>query len=171
MILDLVIAAVILWGAWGGYRSGLIAMLLSVVILIAAAVVASMFSTQAGHLLRIGEPFLRPVIGFFFLFIILLIAGSFVKRAVRPKAGLSKGLDRGLGAVLGGLRTAIVLSFMLVLLHLVSLPPAATAAQSKLYQPILDLSTVVVKILKPITSGGVVRPLGTTIDSLSHPSR
>ncbi len=150
MAIDIVLGLLILWGAWGGWRSGFLGMLLSVVILIAAAVIASLFAVQAGELLHLGQVFARPVIGFFFLFILLLVAGSMVKRAVKPKAGISKGLDSVLGACLGGLRTALVLSFLLILLRLISLPPATATQHSIFYKPVLACSTLFVGVLKPL---------------------
>jgi uncharacterized membrane protein required for colicin V production len=150
MVIDVVLGLAILWGAWGGWRSGFLGMLLSVVILIGAAFVASLFATQAGELLHLGQAFARPVIGFFFLFILLLVAGSLIKRAVKPKSGISKGLDSGLGACLGGLRTALVLSFLLILLRLINLPPDSSTEHSIFYKPVLACSTIFVSVLKPI---------------------
>ncbi len=150
MVIDIVLGLAILWGAWGGYRTGFLGMLLSIVILIAAAFIASLFATQAGELLHLGPAYGRPVVGFFFLFILLLVAGSLIKRAVKPKSGISKGIDQALGACLGALRSALILSFVLVLLRLVSLPTESAVTHSMLYKPVLECSTMVVGVLKPL---------------------
>ena len=149
-MLDIILLLALVLAAIGGWRSGAIAMLVSLVVLIAAAFVASVFAQQAGNVLRIGPEFSRPVIGFFFLFAVLLILGSLLKRFVRPKSGLARGLDQTIGAVLGVARGVLILSFLLLVLSKVALPPGSMTAHSIGYRPILESSTVIASVLRPL---------------------
>ena len=149
-MLDIIILILLALAAFGGWRAGAITMLLSVVVLIIAAYLASLFAVQAGNILKIGEAWMRPTIGFAFVFLILMIVGAILKKAVRPKSGLSKSLDQSLGALLGIVRGVIILSFIFLLLARFDLPKASAIEKSILYKPILSCSISIASVLKPM---------------------
>ena len=159
MTLDIILLILIALAAFGGWRSGAVAMVISIAVLIIAAVAASAFAGKVGGLLHIGAPWAWPIVGFMFTFIVLLIAGSWVKHFIRPKHGLLRGLDGLVGAVLGLARGAIVLGLLLALLQLVHLPPEHMIQGSILYPLLLKISTLLIAVLKPYIhapSGSVV---------------
>jgi uncharacterized membrane protein required for colicin V production len=147
--IDIILLIIFLLSAIGGWRSGAISMLLSVVVLIAAAFGASMLAGAAGNLLKIGPVWIRPVVGFIFSFIVILILGSFIKRIFKPKHGLLRGLDGIAGAILGMIRGAIIVAMLLALLNVVHLPPERTTERSRIYPALLKTSTVFITVLKP----------------------
>ena len=155
MIFDLVVLVLLLLAAISGWRSGLVAMLLSLVILILAVLGASAFADSVGNILKIGPLWSRPVIGFIVTFIVLMIVGGWFKRLVSPRRGILRGFDGAAGAVLGFARAVLVLSIILGLFKLVHLPPERVTEKSVSYPIFLKTSTVVIDVLKPYihTSG------------------
>jgi membrane protein required for colicin V production len=149
-VLDIIILILLALAAFSGWRAGAITMLLSVVILLAAAYFASMFALQAGNILKIGSEWARPTIGFAFVFLVLMIIGAALKRAIKPKSGISRSLDQALGAVLGIVRGVIILSFIFLLIARFDLPKAPAIEKSMLYKPILSCSTSIATVLKPM---------------------
>src|SRR3954468_10679645 len=101
MAVDIAIIVLLALAAFKGWRAGALTMLLSIAILIVAGVLASSLAETVGNLLKIGPAFSRPVIGFVFTFIVLIVLGGFVKRLIKPKRGVLRGLDAMVGAVLG----------------------------------------------------------------------
>jgi uncharacterized membrane protein required for colicin V production len=148
--MDIVLAFLLLISLWKGWKSGALSMLLSVVLLVVAGVVASSLATPVGNALRIGPSYSRPVIGFFFTFIAFLIAGGFLRRLIKPKQGVLRGIDGLLGAALGLLRGVLVLSFVLLLLKVVNLPPKSMREGSRLYAPIVGIAPSFISVLKPL---------------------
>lgn len=149
MTTDIILLVLLALSVIGGWRSGAIAMLLSVGILIAAAFGASMFADQVGNLLKIGPVWVRPVVGFVFSFIVLLIIGGWIKRAIRPKHGILRSMDGFAGAILGLIRGAIIVGMLLALLSLIHLPPERTTEHSKIYPVLLKTSTIFMGVLNP----------------------
>jgi uncharacterized membrane protein required for colicin V production len=147
--LDIILLLLLAVSVWNGWRSGAMAMVISVAVLILAALGASAFSGEVGNLLKIGPDWSRPVVGFIFTFVVLLILGNWVKRAIRPKHGLLRGLDGLLGAALGLIRGAIVLGLLLGILKLVHLPTEHATEHSTLYEPLIKTSTIVAGVLTP----------------------
>ena len=154
MTLDIILLLALALAAWKGWRSGMVAMIISVVVLIVAALAASAFATQVGNMLKIGPDWSRPVVGFIFTFVVLIVLGSWIKRAIRPKTGLLRGVDGLLGAVLGLIRGAIILGLFLAVLKLVHLPPEHTTEHSTLYEPLIKTSTIVAGVLTPYVHSG-----------------
>src|SRR5689334_9388976 len=109
MILDIVILAIVVFAAFRGWRRGAVAIIGSIVILIAAILLASALATPVGKMIGLGPTLLHPVTGFFIVFILLLIAGSFLKKFLTPKAGIFAGANRILGLFFGVLRAVLLL--------------------------------------------------------------
>ncbi len=149
MIVDLVILVLLALAAFNGWRSGAIAMVLSVAVLLLAGIGATMFAGRAGELLSIGSAWLHPIVGFLFVFIILMIAGSWIGRVIKPKHGILRGFDGMAGAVLGFVRGVLVLSLICAVFKLIHLPPERTTEKSVLYPELLKTSGVLIGVLRP----------------------
>ncbi|MDP4198975.1 MAG: CvpA family protein [Bacteroidota bacterium] len=140
MVFDIVLLILLLLAALNGWRSGAMSMVLSIVVLAAALVAGSVFGSRIGELLHIGPDWIRPVIGFLFTFLVIMILGSFVKRMLRPAAGLLRGLDGLAGAALGFLRGLVVLSLFLGIFKLIHFPPSSWTEHSRLYPKFVHIS-------------------------------
>jgi uncharacterized membrane protein required for colicin V production len=149
MVLDIILVVLLVASVIGGWRSGAMTMLLSVVILFAAAILASVFAMKVGGLLHLGPNWSWPIVGFIFTFLVLMIAGSWIKRFIRPKRGLLRGLDGIAGGFLGLIRGVVVIGLLLALFQLVHLPPEAIAVRSVLYMLLIKIATVLIAVLKP----------------------
>jgi uncharacterized membrane protein required for colicin V production len=149
MILDIILIVLLALAAIGGWRSGAIAMLVSIALLIVATIVASMLALKVGGMLHVGPNWSWPIVGFIFTFLILMIAGSWAKRLIRPKHGLLRGMDGIAGALLGLLRGVVLLGLFLALFQLVHLPPDNITANSVLYPLLIKAATLLIAVLKP----------------------
>jgi uncharacterized membrane protein required for colicin V production len=147
--IDIILLVLLVLSVIGGWRSGAISMLLSIVVLIAAAFGASMLADQVGNILKVGPMWSRPVVGFVFSFIVLLIIGGFIKRLIRPKHGILRGLDGIAGAFFGLIRGAIIVGMLLAFLNFFHLPPEHTTEHSRIYPVLLKTSTIFIAVLKP----------------------
>jgi membrane protein required for colicin V production len=154
LTLDIILLILLALSAWNGWKSGAMAMIIAVVVLIVAALGASAFAGQVGAMLKVGPDWSRPVVGFIFTFVVLLVIGNVVKRAIRPKHGLLRGLDGLLGSALGLVRAVLVLGLLLGILKLVHLPPEHTTEHSTLYGPLIKTSTIVAGVLTPYVHPG-----------------
>jgi uncharacterized membrane protein required for colicin V production len=153
VILDILLLLVLAAATLNGWRSGAVAMVLSLAILAVAGLLASSFGPQVGEMLKIGPAFARPIVGFVLTFVALLLVGGMVKRAIRPKRGIIRGVDGLAGAGLGLVRGTFVLSVFLVLFRLAHLPPERTTSKSVIYPYVLKSSSVVIGVFKPYLSG------------------
>ena len=149
MIVDIILLVLLALAAFNGWRSGAVAMVLAIVVLIAAVLLASAFSDRVGGLLGIGPTWARPVIGFAFGFLVLMIAGSWIKHFFSPKTGILRGFDGMAGAALGLIRGFLVLSFLIGIFSLFHLPPESTTDKSRVYPVLLKTSGILVGALRP----------------------
>ena len=149
MVLDIILAALLVLSVIGGWRSGALAMLISVVVLFVAAIASSMFALKVGTMLHIGPNWTWPIVGFVFTFLVLMIAGSWMKRLIKPKHGVLRGLDGIAGAFLGLIRGVVIVGMLLALFQLIHLPPEAIAVRSVLYLLLIKAATLVIAVLKP----------------------
>ena len=157
MILDIILVVFLLLATISGWRSGAIAMLLALVVLVLAGMGASALAAPVGHALHVGPNWARPVIGFVLVFIVLLVLGGWIRRAFSPRRGILRGFDGLAGAILGFLRAAFILGILLALIALVHLPPERTTEKSVLYQPLLKTSTVAIGVLRPYIHASIER--------------
>jgi uncharacterized membrane protein required for colicin V production len=149
VIVDLILLGLLALAAINGWRTGAIAMLLSIAVLIIAGIGASMFAARAGEVLNVGPAWVHPLVGFLFVFLVVLIAGSWMKRIFTPKHGILRGFDGVAGAVLGFIRGVLVLSLILAVFGLFHLPPRSTTEKSVVYSALLQTSGVLIGVLKP----------------------
>jgi len=152
MILDIIIIALIVFAAFRGWRKGAVRILGAFVILIAAILIASAFGTQFGKAIGVGPTLLHPLTGFFILFIILYIIGSFLRRFLTPKSGIFAGANKIMGLILNVIISVLVLGLIFGFLRIFQLPSAKQANDSKTYPMVLKCSAMIVSQLKPIVS-------------------
>jgi uncharacterized membrane protein required for colicin V production len=150
MILDVIIILILAFAGFLGWRKGAVSMIGSLIILVAAILLASAFGTSFGKMVGIGNTLLRPVTGFFLLFIILFIVGQFLKRFVTPKKGIFAGADKFVGVIFSVLRTVLLLGLLLGFLRIFELPSSKTANSSATYPIVLKSSALLVSQLKPL---------------------
>jgi uncharacterized membrane protein required for colicin V production len=170
MILDLIIVALIVIAAYRGWRKGAISMLVSILVLIGAILIATALGTPFGKAIGIGPTLLHPVVGFFILFIIVLIVGNFLKKWLRPKSGLFAGADRFFGLIFSVLRAVLLLGLFFAFLRIFQFPSAKLVNQSSAYPIVLKSSALMVSQLKPLASqlsGEVYEDIAPT-DSLKN---
>lgn len=149
MILDIILLVILGLATIGGWRSGAMAMFVSVIVLIGAAIVASLLAVKVGGMLHLGPVWGRPVVGFIFTFMVLLIAGSWIKRFIRPKHGLLRGIDGIAGAILGLVRGIVILGLLLALFQLVHLPPSRITSDSVIYPLLIKGASQLFAVLRP----------------------
>jgi uncharacterized membrane protein required for colicin V production len=150
MILDVIIIAIIAFAVFRGWSKGAVRILGAFVILIAAILIASAFGTQFGKAIGIGPTLLHPVTGFFILFFILYIIGSFLRKVLTPKSGIFSGLNKILGLMLNVIICVLVLGLIFGFLRIFQMPPAKYSNESKAYPIVLKSSTILVSQLKPL---------------------
>jgi membrane protein required for colicin V production len=160
LTLDLILGVLLLLSLFKGWRSGALSMLLSIAVLIFAALAASAVAQPLGNIIRIGPEYGRPVVGFFFAFVVFLLAGGFLKRLLKPKQGVLRGLDALIGATLGLVRGAFILSLLLIVLKLINLPPEHMRESSRVYSPLLSVAPQVAGVLRPLVPTNIVRKPG-----------
>ncbi len=158
MVLDLILIVLLALAAIGGWRSGAMTMLVSIIVLIVASIAASMLALKVGTMLHIGPNWSWPIVGFIFTFLVLMIAGSWTKRLIRPKRGLLRSMDGIAGALLGLIRGVVILGLFLALFQLVHLPPDSITANSVLYPLLIKAATLLIAVLKPYIHSSTAAP-------------
>ncbi|MDP4230099.1 MAG: CvpA family protein [Bacteroidota bacterium] len=152
MIIDIIIILFLCLAAFRGWRKGAVRIIGSFLILIASIVLATIFGTQFGRALGVGPTLLHPVIGFFILFVILLIIGSFLKRLLTPKGGLFSGANKIVGLILNTVIAVLVLGLIFGFLRIFQIPSVKVANGSVAYPIVLRSSAIMVSQLKPLAS-------------------
>jgi len=169
MILDIIILAIIAFSAYRGWKKGAISMIGTLIILVAAILIASAFGTPFGKMIGAGNTFLRPVIGFFILFLILFTIGQFLKKLVTPKRGIFSSADKLFGIIFSVLRSVLLLGLIFGFFRIFELPSSKVANASTSYPIILRSSALMVSQLKPL-AGSLSNDIFETMpaDSLDH---
>ncbi|MEP7234504.1 MAG: CvpA family protein [Ignavibacteriota bacterium] len=152
MIIDLIVAGLLLVSLISGWRKGALTMIATIVVLLGSILLATAFGTQAGKILGFGPTLLHPVIGFFVVFLLLLIAGSFLKKFIKPKRGLLAGADKIIGSVFGLVRAFLLIGLLFGFLRIFQFPSATMANKSTLYPIILKPVATLVSQLRPLAS-------------------
>lgn len=111
-----------------GIIRGFVREVISVVVWVAAFLIAMRYGAQAGDYLSpwIASSMIRWVLGFGGLFVLTLILGAlvgYVGRALVGKTGLS-GTDRLLGVVFGGVRGGLLVGLIILGAGLTAIPQA-----------------------------------------------
>jgi membrane protein required for colicin V production len=150
MILDIIIIALLALAAYRGWTKGAISLIASLIILIAAILLATAFGSDFGKMIGAGNSVMRPVLGFFILFVLLFLAGQFLKKFLTPKRGFLGRINNFFGLILGIVRAVLVLGLLFALLRIFEIPSAKTVSESKTYPIVLKSSSLIVSQLKPL---------------------
>src|SRR5688500_9287275 len=133
MIYDIIIAVLILIAVWKGWGKGAIKQIISLGIIIAAALLASALGTPIGKALGIGQRYLQPIFGFFILFAVLYIVGQFVARLIKPKVGVSAAINNFIGAAVSGLKMIFIIGIVAAFLRMFGFPSEDNVKDTVLY--------------------------------------
>ncbi len=173
MIWDIIIIVLIALGTYRGFRKGAVAIIIGFVVFIAAMIIATLFGTAFGNLLTFVAQYLRPTVGFFLLFVLLLIAGGFIKRTLTPKQGMFAGLNKILGAGIEFVKTVLLLGLLFSFMRIFGLPSVDSVKTSKTYPMVLDATALIVKQIKPLVSSfkssDVFDEMGPVDSTTTHP--
>lgn len=150
MILDIIIIFIVGYSTYRGWRRGAISFIGSMIILVASIILATVFGSEFGRAIGAGTTILRPIIGFFLLFVILYLIGRSIRKFLTPKRGILAGLDKLFGLILGFLRAVLILGLLFAFLRIFEIPSVKTATESKAYSFILKTSGLLVHQLKPL---------------------
>jgi len=152
MIYDIIIAVLILLAAWKGWGKGAIRQIISLAIIIAAALLASALGTPIGKAIGIGQRYLQPIFGFFILFAVLSIVGMFVARLIKPKVGVSAALNNFIGAVVSALKMVFIIGIVAAFLRMFGFPHEDNVKDTMLYPLTMKTSALIVSQVKDLVS-------------------
>jgi uncharacterized membrane protein required for colicin V production len=142
--MDLFIVLVLAAGVFIGFTQGLVRYALNVVVVIVAFIVASVLEGPLFNALGFWEafnPLLREQILFLVLFIVLVVGGWFVVRALyqRTRLPIARQLDELGGALLGLLFAALVVGFLVVVMDTFFLTaPESVTAEAGIIKGLYD---------------------------------
>jgi len=154
--IDIGLALLLLWGAYKGYKTGLVLVLINTLALVAAIVIGFKFLAEATLLLEgqiEGGKMALPVVAFVLLFAATYFSlrwfAGFASRSL--KQTLLGPLDQAAGTVLGLFRMAFILSSVLFGLDLLHIKIALVNRQELVILPALQkLGTFSLKLLAPL---------------------
>lgn len=152
MIYDIIIGVLILLAAWKGWGKGAIRQIISLAIIIAAALLASALGTPIGKALGIGQKYLQPIFGFFILFAVLSIAGSFLARLIKPKVGVSAMLNNLVGAAVSALKMIFIIGIVAAFLRMFGFPHEDNVKDTVLYPMTMKTSALIVSQVRDLVS-------------------
>lgn len=164
--LDLIILAIILFGAWSGFRSGAIRQVIGVAAGILAIVLGVSFSDPVGHVVIsfVGlDAEFAPLAGFVAICILAFalsgIAGIILRTVLRAlKLGF---IDKLGGVLLGSLKTILMMSVFFVATSSTLLPagigaliiPEDARNDSLLYRPVEMTAPAVWEVFRALAPG------------------
>lgn len=170
---DIIIIIPLLWGAFKGFKKGLVIELASIIALLLGVWGGIKFSSVSakylGELFSISEK-LMPLISFALTFILIVIAvfalAKLLERFIKMTAlGF---VNKLLGATFGALKFGLIISVILNLVNNVNEEITVLEPEMKttslLYQPICKVALVFFPDLKEISLTGVVKNSMKEID-------
>lgn len=152
MIYDIIIAAFIAFALWKGWRRGAMRQLISLAVIIAAVLLGTALGTPAGKAIGIGQKYLQPIVGFFIIFIVLAFAGQFLSRMLHPKAGMTAGANKLLGAIFSGIKAVVIIGLIAAFLRMFAFPPEDKVKDTVLYPATMKASALMVSQIRPLVS-------------------
>ena len=159
-MIDIILLAILALGVIRGYMRGLVRQLASLVGLVAGLLIARALYAGVGEYLSVQmgtSVGLSQVIAFFLIWIavplVLSVVAFLLTKALQIiKLGF---LNRLLGAVLGGLKYALILSLLLQLMAYIDpkseMIPKETKNQSKFYNKIESFTDIFIPIINKYT--------------------
>lgn len=154
--LDIICGLLLLWGVWRGWREGIIMQLCGIVALVIAVYFAYRYGNYVGSWFSL-EGVAAEAVGFLLILLLVVVGMAFLGRALRSLfrfAGLGM-FDVFGGAVLGGIKVALLLSVVLQAfgaLHVVrGLDNPERTSRSWLCEPIMETGEAIFPYLKFVT--------------------
>ncbi|HYM20288.1 MAG TPA: CvpA family protein [Candidatus Kapabacteria bacterium] len=148
-MLDIIIAVLLVYSLWSGWRRGATRIIGSIIIFASALIIGTLAGSMAGHAVM-GGSYLAPIVGFFVVFIAAQIVGSFFIKRLQPKHGIFAGMDKLFGATLSGIRMLLLIGLAAAFFRLFHVPSSAAANRSTLYSASLQTTASMVSQLKPL---------------------
>jgi uncharacterized membrane protein required for colicin V production len=148
-VLDIIIVLLLLYALWSGWRKGATRILGGIIVFVAALVLGTLFGNAVGYTLM-PSSYLAPIVGFFILFILVMVVGSFFTKKISPRRGIFAGLDKLFGAAFSVVRMVFLIGLVAAFFRLFHVPSASTANRSTLYPVTLHSAASVVTQLKPL---------------------
>ena len=157
--LDLIIAIPLLWGAYQGYKKGLVFMVLMIIGMILGLYVAFKFSglivdmlAEHIHASRAALPYIAFAIVFAAIVLLVIFLAKFLE-AILKSASLTP-VNKVAGSVLGLAKWALIVSVILWLFksleHSVTIIPKKAEKQSMTYDFVLKFSTFITPTIEEI---------------------
>lgn len=141
-VIDFVLAGLLGFGAFRGYKLGFLVMLINTIALVLSILVAMKFMHQASELLKKqihNQQLILPILAFGLLFTITFFGlkwvASFTRKSI--KMTLLGSMDSVAGALFGTLRMAFIISSMLYGLQLMGVEFTQLASQKMILYPVL----------------------------------
>ncbi len=142
MLLDIAIALPIIILTMFGFRDGIVKKVVGI-----AVAIGAMFLGQF-YMQDIGKQMIKylnttqsnaPLLGFFFIFVFLLLLESLLYRVLAHNYKIGGFADRIAGSALGFLQGALIMSVVLVMLSLKGVPSEKTRRESRAYYSVVNL--------------------------------
>jgi len=157
--LDVVIAIPLLWGAYNGFKKGIIYMVLMIIGMVLGLYIAFKFSGLIEGVLAKNihvSPAVLPYIAFAIVFaciVLIVIALTKFLETILKSASLTS-LNKVAGSLLGMAQYALIVSVILWLVKSFEpgfyVIPAKAQTESMTYNPVLKFSTFITPTLKEI---------------------
>ena len=176
--LDIIIAIPLLWGAYQGFKKGIIYMVLMIIGMVLGLYIAFKFSGLIVDLLSKNinaSHDVLPYIAFGIVFaciVLLVIVLTKFLEAILKAASLTN-VNKVAGSLLGMAQWALIISVLLWLLKSFEpkfyIVPASTQAGSVSYVPVLKFSTFITPTLKEIKnefSNNIGKPDSAMVNNL-----
>lgn len=152
MVYDIIIAVLILLAFWRGWKKGAIKQIISLAVILAAALLGTVLGTSVGKALDIGQKYLQPIVGFFVVFLLLIVAGGFLSRLLNPKSGVAAGANNFFGALFSTLKTVFIIGLIAAFLRMFAFPPDDSVKETTLYPLTMKTSSLIVSQIRPLVS-------------------
>ncbi len=152
--LDIAIFATLVIAFILGFKDGIIRKLIGTIGFVIAVILGIVLSKSAGAILHnvtgIESNFAEVLAGFF-VFIIVVVIVSVIKRIVNPFDKVNNMINRILGGVAGLLQIAFFISAVLYILNVFKVPGEDSKNDSFLYKPFAAFLPAIVDQLENIT--------------------
>lgn len=143
MLLDLFLLVPLILYPLLGLRDGLVRKLVSI-----AAIILALFLGQ-GYMREVGQfmvenlgtsPSSATSMGFFCIFVFVTLIVSIIYRVASDNFKIGGIADKVLGTVLGLVQGALIASSLLLMMAFQGMPSRATARDSRLYKPLVNIA-------------------------------
>lgn len=154
---DIVIAVILAWAGWKGFRKGLVVEIFSILALFAGLYLAIRFSDVVAIWLRDDLGMQRewiPIVSFAIIFIAVLISVHLAARAIGKMLDLMAlgFINKASGALFALMKVSLIMSFSLMLIRpftaKMQLPPEEHLENSMLYEPLRLLAPAVMPLIE-----------------------